>query len=266
MKNRTRHGRSGKWAVVGGAAILVLVTATSAHSEGEGDVRVTKTVVNGGNNVIVGTSKTIKYPVAITIKDDSGVKGLSHASTFYTGSTSGGNFAEWTDTDCVKKSSTTSVCTATMTIVPAWIADSSDSDSNKAAGVWQVNATVKANDGDYWISDDIARYKVKRASKLTTNATPEPVAKGASLTVTGKLTRANWESLEYHGYTGQAVKLQFRPAGAAHYSTVKTVTTGDRGKLSTKVTATSAGSWRWYFPGTTTTARVVSAGDAVALK
>ncbi|MFF0834851.1 MULTISPECIES: hypothetical protein [unclassified Streptomyces] len=47
---------------------------------------------------------------------------------------------------------------------------------------------------------------------------------------------------------------------------LKTVRTGDSGKLSTKVTATSAGRWRWHFPGTTTTARVTSAGDAVSLR
>lgn len=254
------------WAVAGGAAALILLTATGAQAEGEGDIRVTKTVVNGGKNVIVGTSKAVEYPIAITIKDDSGVKGLTDVSTINTSSAGGGGFAEWTDTKCVRTTSTTSVCTATMRITPAWIPGYSDADSNKAAGEWQVNATVKANDGDYWISDRIALYKVKRASRLTTDATPEPVAKGASLTVNGKLTRANWENLEYHGYTEQAVKLQFRPAGGAHYSTVKTVRTGAHGKLSTKVTVTSAGSWRWYFPGTTTTARVVSAGDAVALK
>lgn len=254
------------WAVAGGAAALTLLTATGAHAEGEGDIRVTKTVVNDGKNVIVGTKKVVDYPVAITIKDDSGVKGLTDVSTINTSSAAGGGFGEWIDSTCVKKSSTTSVCTAIMRITPDWIPGYSDTDSNKAAGQWQINATVKANDGDYWISDRIALYKVKRASRLTTDATPEPVAKGSKLTVNGKLTRANWENLEYHGYTGQTAKLQFRPAGGAHYSTVKTVKTGTHGKLSTKVTVTSAGSWRWYFPGTTTTARIVSAGDAVTLK
>ncbi|KOU67602.1 hypothetical protein ADK57_16290 [Streptomyces sp. MMG1533] len=265
MRHTTRPGRGRTWAVAGGAAALVLVTATGAHAEGRGDVRVTKTVVNGGNNVLIGTSKTVKYPISVTIKDDSGVKGITDVSTFNT--SNGYGFVTWDgDSTCVKKSSTTSVCTATMTVDPRWIADSDDIDSNRVAGVWQVNATVKAKDGDYWISDHIAEYKVKRASKLTTDATPEPVAKGAQLTVNGKLIRADWESLEYHGFTGQSVKLQYRPAGAAHYSTVKTVKTGAHGKLSTKVTVTKAGSWRWYFPGTTTTARVVSAGDAVTLK
>lgn len=253
------------WAAAGGAVALVLATATGAHAEGRGDVRVVKTVVNGGGNVIVGTSKTIHYPIDITVKDDSGVKGLTHVSTF--NMTNGWSFATWDgDSSCTKKSATTSVCRATMTIEPAWIADSDDTDSNKVAGVWQVNATVKAKDGDYWISDHIAEYKVKRAVQLPTVIAPEAVAKGATVTVTGKLSRANWEDLKYHGFTGQQVKLQFRQKGAAHYSTVKTVTTGDAGKLATKVTVTAAGSWRWYFPGTTTTSRKVSTGEVLNLR
>lgn len=42
--------------------------------------------------------------------------------------------------------------------------------------------------------------------------------------------------------------------------------TDNVGRLSTKVTATSAGGWRWYFPGSTTTSLKASAGDAVALR
>ncbi|MGW0730688.1 hypothetical protein [Streptomyces mirabilis] len=253
------------WAAAGGAAALVLTTATGAHAEGRGDIRVVKTVVNGGGNVIVGTAKTIRYPIDITIKDNSGVKKLTDVFTF--NKTNAYTFATWNgDSSCTKKSATTSVCRATMTIDPAWIADSDDIDTNRVAGVWRVDATVKANDGDYWISDDIAEYKVKRAAQLTTVIAPEKVAKGAKVTVTGKLSRANWEDLKYHGFTGQQVKLQFRKKGAAHYNTVKTVTTGDAGKLTTNVTVTSAGSWRWYFPGTTTTSLKVSAGDALNLK
>jgi hypothetical protein len=57
---------------------------------------------------------------------------------------------------------------------------------------------VEANDGDYWISDHIAEYKVKRAAQLTTVIASEKVANGAMVTVTGKLSRANWEDLKYH--------------------------------------------------------------------
>ncbi|MET7988854.1 MULTISPECIES: hypothetical protein [unclassified Streptomyces] len=261
MRGRTARTA---WILAAGTSAFTLLAATGAHAEGRGDIRVTATVVNSGNNVIIGTTKRVTYPIAITIRDNSGVKGLSHVDVF--NRTNGWGYSDWVDTRCVKKTSTTSVCTATMVIDPAWLPDSVPEDVNHTAGVWEANATVKANDGDYWIADDIAEFKMKRASQLTTNATPEPVGKGAALTITGKLSRANWEDRKYHGFTGQDVKLQYRKAGTAHYSTVKTVKTGEAGNLSTKVTATSAGSWRWYFPGTTTTARVVSVGDAVVLK
>ncbi|MFJ5265297.1 hypothetical protein ACIQAC_33005 [Streptomyces sp. NPDC088387] len=253
------------WAAAGGAAALVLITATGAHAEGRGDVRVVKTVVNKGNNVIVGTSQTIRYPIDITIKDNSGVKGISRISTFNRSKLYG--FADWdNESSCTKKSATTSVCRAMMTIEPTWIADSDDIDTNKVAGVWQLNATVDAKDGDYWISDNIAQYKVKRAVRLTTVITPEKVAKGSTVTVNGKLSRANWEDLKYHGYSGQKVRLQFKKKGAATYSTVKTVTAGSAGKLTTKVKVTAAGSWRWYYPGTTTTSLKASSGDTLNLR
>lgn len=265
MRHRTRpaHGRT--LAVAGGAAALVLLAASGAHAEGKGDVRVTRTVVNGGKNVIIGTSKTIRFPVALTVKDNSGAKKITDLDSF--NRSNGYGFVVWEDDSrCVKKSSTTSVCTGTLMVDPGWIADSDDIDSNRVAGVWQIYATVKANDGDYWIADNIAPYKVKRASVLTTAVKPKTVDKGAKITVTGKLTRANWETRTYGGFTGQQVQLQFKKNGAARYTTVRTVKTGSAGKLGAKVTVTAAGSWRWYFPGTTTTARVTSAGDAVTLK
>ncbi|MBL1083608.1 hypothetical protein JK359_16800 [Streptomyces actinomycinicus] len=114
------------------------------------------------------------------------MKGLSRISVF--NKSDGWGFSDWTGTKCVKKSATTSVCTATMTIAPQWLPGSLPEDVNHTAGIWQVNATDKANDGDYWIADDIAEFKMMRASKLITDASAEPVAKGAHLTVSGKLT------------------------------------------------------------------------------
>ncbi|MBC7267640.1 MAG: hypothetical protein H5T76_02800 [Streptomyces sp.] len=263
MEHSTRSARRTTWAAVGGATALVLLTATGAHAEGVGDVRITGTVVNGGKNVKVGTKAVVTFPIAMTIKDDSGAKGVSRLSAFNSSNAYG--FFDWTGTTCVKKSSTTSVCTGTMKVDPAWIPASDDINSNRIAGTWQAAATVKANDGDWWIYDTIAHFKVKRASAITVNAGPEPVAKGGTLTVVGKLSRASWESLKYYGFAG-AVLLQHRPSGASDYRTVKTVTADGSGLLRTKVTVSSAGTWRWYFPGTTTTARAASAGDFVALK
>lgn len=258
-----------RWAVAALSAAVVaggIATAPAAQAEGRGDIRVIKTVVNNGHNVIVGVSKVQTFPIAITIKDDSGVKGVSRVSAFNSSNLHGP--ISHLGTTCKKVSGTTSVCTATMSIDPTWIdyygSGNEGWNANSVAGVWTVNATVEANDGDYWISDHIASYKVKRAARLTANAAPEPMAIGGTLTVTGRLVRANWTDLKYHGFTGQPVSLQFKKAGTSVYKTVKSATTDSKGYLRTKVTATTVGTWRWHFPGTTTTMRVTSSGDAVA--
>ncbi|MFF2523147.1 hypothetical protein [Streptomyces liangshanensis] len=244
-----------------------IVVAPAAHAEGRGDIRVTRTVVNGGGNVIVGVKDVKRFTISMTVKDNSGVKKVSRVSAF--NSANGYGPVDYLGSTCKKSNRTTSVCTATMQVDPAWI-DSYGSgnkgwDANAVAGEWQVDATVQANDGDYWISDRVALFKVKRAASLTTDATPEPVRKGATLTVTGKLSRANWTDRKYHGFTKQVVKLQYKKAGGT-YSTVRTATTDSKGNLRATVKASAAGSWRWAFAGTTTTMKVDSPGDAVTLK
>ncbi|MEV7953437.1 hypothetical protein ACIO6T_14395 [Streptomyces sp. NPDC087532] len=254
-------------ACVVGAVATGIAVAPAAHAEGRGDIRVTKTVVNGGSNVIVGVKNIKRFPITMTIKDNSGVKGVTDVSAFNTANAHGP--VDHLGTTCRKVGTTTSVCTATMQIDPAWI-DSYGSgdegwDANSVAGNWQVNSTVQANDRDSWISDRIALFKVKRAATLTTDAAPEPVRKGGTLTVTGKLSRANWTDLKYYAFTRQVVKLQYKTPGGS-YHTVKTATTDSKGHLRTTVKATASGSWRWAFLGTTTTMKVVSTGDAVTVK
>ncbi|WP_324801291.1 hypothetical protein SJX93_34685 [Streptomyces cyaneofuscatus] len=62
----------------------------------------------------------------------------------------------------------------------------------------------------------------------------KPVTFPIRMTVKGKLSRASWKDLEYHGVGGQKVTLQFRKAGATSYknvATVKVISAGDSVKL-----------------------------------
>jgi hypothetical protein len=170
---------------------------------------------------------------------------------------------------CTATSSTTATCTGNINIYPA------DGDLQNAwAGSWSVAAEAVAFNGQDQQNPDMSKvgYKdqsglattlVQRNSTLTVNAGPEPVAKGKTLTVTGKLSRANWEDHQYHGYTNQPVKLQFRKAGTSTYTTVKTVYTDSYGNLKTTTTATYDGYWRFSFAGTSTTPAVNATGDYV---
>ncbi|MCZ9339341.1 calcium-binding protein, partial [Streptomyces sp. TRM76130] len=90
--------------------------------------------------------------------------------------------------------------------------------------------------------------------------------KGKTLTVTGKLSRANWEDNKYHGYTNQSVKLQYRKKSSSTYTTVKTIRTNSTGNLKTTVKASADGYYRFAFAGTSTTPAVKAAGDYVDVR
>ena len=175
---------------------------------------------------------------------------------------------------CTAISSTTATCTGTIDIYPA------DGDLTSAeAGSWNAGADATAFNGQDPSSDNLDLSKVgykdqgnlattlvQRASKLTVNAGPEPVYKGKTVTVTGKLSRANWDDHKYHGYTKQPVKLQFRKAGTSTYTTLKTVYSDSYGNLKTTATAASDGYWRFSFAGTSTTPAVSATGDYVDVR
>ena len=94
----------------------------------------------------------------------------------------------------------------------------------------------------------------------------EPVKKGKSITIKGKLGRVNWngaKTLKYVGFPKAKVKVQFMASGTTTWKTVKTVTAGTGGKVSTTVKATKSGSWKLAFAGVSTTASSTSNADAV---
>ncbi|MEU9475609.1 hypothetical protein [Streptomyces sp. NPDC048191] len=174
---------------------------------------------------------------------------------------------------CKITSSTTASCTGLIDIYPG---PDDEELVNSDAGTWHGAALAIAYNGQDPNSADFDITKVgyadqgglgttlvQRNSTLTVNASPEPVTKGRTITVTGKLARANWEDHHYHGYTGQSVKLQFRKKGSSTYTTLKTIKTDSTGNLKTTTTASVDGYYRYSFAGTTTTPAVNAAGDFV---
>ncbi|GAA3843823.1 hypothetical protein ACFS5L_20120 [Streptomyces phyllanthi] len=175
---------------------------------------------------------------------------------------------------CTATSSTTASCTGRIDVYPA-----EGELLNSDAGSWKGGVMAVAFNGQDPSSDsfdvtkvgfadqgDLASTKVQRYSKLTVNAGPEPVAKGKTVTSTGKLTRANWETNTYKGYTNQPVKLQFRKAGTSTYTTIKTVYSDSYGNVKATATATYDGYWRFRFEGTSTTPAVSATGDYVDVR
>ncbi|MGW3160803.1 calcium-binding protein [Streptomyces sp. NPDC001089] len=245
------------------ALVAPVMGAATAHAEdgGSGDITIDKVVVNGGKPVVVGTTNVVSAKVSVTASDNSGIARTTYISAFGPKP----NFAQiWDDEiTCVKVKATTSTCTGTLTFDPRAATGFVD---NNAAATWKLGTLVSANDYDYIHRDAATTFKVQRHSKLTVNASPEPVKKGKAVTVTGKLSRANWEDNAYHGYTNQSVKLQFRKKGSNTYTTVKTVKSDSTGNLKSTVTASTDGYFRYSFAGTATTPAVNATGDFVDVR
>lgn len=163
---------------------------------------------------------------------------------------------------CTDTSATTATCKGAIDVYPAYgELFNSDAGSWKAGGLALNFATEEFADQGALGSTLVQRY-----SRLTVNASPEPVKKGKTITVTGKLSRANWEDNKYHGYTNQPVKLQFRKKGSSTYTTLKTLKTNSTGNLSTTVKASTDGYFRYSFAGTSTTPAVNATGDFVDVR
>ncbi|MBO0826465.1 MAG: hypothetical protein J2P24_01670 [Streptosporangiales bacterium] len=135
---------------------------------------------------------------------------------------------------------------------------------NYDAGTWSsaVDASDKLNNH---VTEAGPVYYLKRKAKVTNDAAPEPVSRGAAITVTGTLTRANWDDWKYHGYATQPVDLEFRTASGT-YQSVKRITTSTTGALKTTVTATVDGCFRFRYKGGTTTPAVAGVGDCVDVR
>ncbi|MFF5534217.1 hypothetical protein ACFY71_17270 [Streptomyces cinerochromogenes] len=267
-------------AAVSGALALSALAVPAAHATGDSGTPYTLNVsfsnVTIAKAIKVGTTNEVSATYSYTLTHGSDVditKADFYTDAFlYKGSYDTPTAELYGDdpATCTATSATTATCKGTVDIYPA------DGDLKNAwAGSWGVAAEAVAFNGQnqddpadlskvgYKDQSGLGSTLVQRYSKLTVNAGPEPVGKGKTLTVTGKLTRADWEDHQYHGYSGQPVKLQFKKAGTTTYTTVKTVNTDSYGNLKTTTTANYDGYWRFSFAGTSTTPAVSAAGDYV---
>ncbi|KOU67285.1 hypothetical protein ADK57_17035 [Streptomyces sp. MMG1533] len=226
-------------------------------------------VVNNGKDIVLGVTGKKAVPVTFTAFDEEGVaitqaflwQGTDSSSTdTITGGLESDDYPTCTETPVQNGYSYS--CRTVFTIDPAV----AFKDGNGTAGTWKLFLGAYDLYANASYDDDVARTKIKRAAKLTANASPEPVKKGRTITVTGKLSRANWTTGKYAGYASQPVRLQFRKKNSNTYTTLKTVKTSSTGALSTTTQAGSDGYYRFVFAGTTTTGTATAPGDFVDVR
>ncbi|MER5433134.1 hypothetical protein [Streptomyces sp. NPDC002588] len=250
-----------------GAVALSALAVPAAQAAPAGPaVTFSSVKVNSGKNIVVGPTTTVTVSATYTVTKPADLSASSFESgpVLYRGTTLDENAEIILGDDpgtCTAASSTVLKCTAKIELRPATSAD--DDLTNSVAGTWKIGALAAGDDGGLTWQAGFGSTHIQRKATLTTDATPEPVKKGKTITVTGKLARANWDTNKNAGYASQSVKLQFRKKGSTTYTTLKTIKTSSTGTLKTTVTASADGYFRYSFAGTTTTSPVNAAGDFV---
>ncbi|MEU5095886.1 hypothetical protein [Streptomyces sp. NPDC020996] len=250
--------------VAGGAAIVFTGVAAAPAGAAEGGVSFSRVTVNSGKPIVIGVKEEVEVRAAFrmttTLKYDFGPKVFPYRGKLDTGDRL---YSSVITSDCEVVDRAKGVCD-----FDEWLyIDPRHVDfGNEDAGTWKTAAQVFLA-GDAQDTDDLnLPLQVKRATRVTVNASPEPVAAGKTITVTGRVTRANWDTHTYQGYAGRTVSLQFKAAGASSYTTVKKVTSSSTGALGTTVKATGPGTWRWTYYGNSTSGAKSSTGDYVAVR
>ncbi|CAL9497856.1 hypothetical protein [Streptomyces sp. enrichment culture] len=266
-------GRSALVAVLAGALALGAFTAQPAQAvAADTGIEVSNVVVNEGKPMVVGTTETkyptfsyrVTWPAGYTISTASTSPFMYHGMTPAKANETSNQLIQSDMFECFEDGPRAANCSGHLRIRPR-----ENLDSAKDATTWKMSVIAfleRKGRLDHEYLTTPATLQVKRAARVTVNASPEPVVKNKTLTVTGKLTRADWAKRAYSAYGGKLAKLQFRKAGTSTYTTVKTVRANSSGNLKTTVKATVDGYWRWTFGQTATTGGATAAGDYVDVK
>ncbi|WP_328748304.1 hypothetical protein OHT57_22640 [Streptomyces sp. NBC_00285] len=256
-----------------GAVALSALAVPSAQAATAGPaVTFSALKVNAGKNIVVGPTATVTVSATYTVTKPASLSASSFQTgpVLYRGATLGTTSDDILFGDdegtCTASSSTVLKCSAKIQFRPKGSDETSDLVSSEA-GSWKLGAlAVNVSDEALTWQGNLGTAKLQRKATLTTDASPEPVKKGKTITVTGKLSRANWDTNKNAGYSTQPVKLQFKKSGSTTWSTLKTIKTSTTGALKTTVKATADGSFRYVFAGTTTTSPVNSAADYIDVR
>ncbi|MFE6805843.1 hypothetical protein ACFVEN_29875 [Streptomyces sp. NPDC057681] len=261
-----------------GALGLSVLNAPSAQAADTG-ITVSDIVINNGKPIVVGTSKEVEPPISFNIALPSGYSTANpsrydaypflYRGSIKTAADTGENFIQPGSYTCYEIDSKHARCEGNLYIDPH--PSQEHVDSNSDATTWKVGVSLKLWKADGGLKTGELETRsttaqLKRVAKATANASPEPVTKGKLITVTGKVTRANWSTKKYDAYSGRTVSLQFRAKGADTFKTVKKATTSSTGGLRATVTASVDGSYRWVYYGNSTTGVATSAADYVDVR
>ncbi|AEV87801.1 Glutamine amidotransferase subunit pdxT [Actinoplanes sp. SE50] len=228
-----------------------------------GELEISGVTVNGGQPLTVGTAGTFEAMTATYAVSDPVNATIRSGLVLYHGSYTQPDGIIPASVNCVRFQQVIGRCTADFRSYDhRWALN-----SNALAGDWHVAIWAENAAGTRMIDrHDAATVTLRKATQLTTDATPEPVAKHRTITVAGALSRADWETWTFRPYAGQTVDLQFLQSGASSWNGLRTATSDAAGKLRTTTPAVTSGAFRYRYAGDGASAGISSAADSVAVQ
>ncbi|MFF5976965.1 hypothetical protein ACFY7C_36245 [Streptomyces sp. NPDC012769] len=228
-----------------------------------GALAVSGVTVNNGSALIAPQTGTATFPARFVVNSATGIE--SAAVTLHHGGYDRPDGLLHAPASCTRRSTTTYYdCTTQFTVSGPGLG------LNKLVGTWSAGVFVQGTDraAQYQGPAPAGGILIRRASALAlASVTPQPVTRGGTLTVTGRLTGAAWEYGAQNGLAGQKVELQFKKAGTGTtWSVVATGLTGSTGSVSLKRAAWNDGSWRLVYGGSATSTWAPSPADYVDVR
>lgn len=117
------------------------------------------------------------------------------------------------------------------------------------AGTWRFAATATKHHRSVTVTRpfQVRHAKAHRVTGLDLRATPDAVARGGKVTLSGTLKYLDGRG--WKGYAGRRVHISFKPAGGGSYSRVTSTTTDRRGQFRVTERVLRAGWWRAEYAG-----------------
>ncbi|MFF4240651.1 hypothetical protein ACFYYL_32665 [Actinomadura geliboluensis] len=133
-------------------------------------------------------------------------------------------------------------------------------------GKWRVRLVAYNRSGKALGSREKYWYEKFDTVIQSYNAAPEPVRKGSTLTVSGRLRRVGNLGLGYTAYPGKTIRVYFMAKGTSSWSYMGSTKTAKDGRFRKGFTAKRDGIWRAYFPGTSNFDRQKSRDDYIDVR
>ncbi|NKZ06711.1 hypothetical protein [Actinomadura latina] len=133
-------------------------------------------------------------------------------------------------------------------------------------GKWRVRVVAYNKSGKALGSRENYWYEKFDTVVKGFNAAPEPIRKGRTLYVSGRLFRVNNLGTGYTSYSGKAMRVYFRPKGAKSWTYMGSAKTARDGRFRKGFTAKRDGTWRAYFAGTSNFDKQKSRDDYIDVR